>query len=206
MLPAKPSSGLVSILSSGVLRSGKSFRSIMNQATQGLPIDQKRIVERTLLRLNTNPDAVVTNIMSKQAINALSSAGMLKGKYQTNAGMAIGHVQKMHAAGATTMTPAQKKEQEHAEASKEARFKDIARERREAAEGHLSEEEIHTHEPAGKSVHDTSVGMKDWQAAKVGIGQVLEEKNRPQASVTHLPTDANNEPDEPLPLVEMNIG
>src|SRR3989344_690369 len=204
MLPAEPSSGLVSILSSGVLRSGKSFRSIMNQATRGLPIDQKRIVERTLLRLNTNPDAVVTNIMSKQAINALSSAGMLKGKYQTNAGMAIGHVQKMHAAGATTMTPAQKKEQEHAEASKEARFKDIARERREAAEGHLTEEEVHDHNQG--DIHSTSMGMKGWQGAKVGIGQVLEEKNHPQASVTHLPTDANNEPDEPLPLVEMNIG
>ncbi|OGW88368.1 MAG: hypothetical protein A3A73_03010 [Omnitrophica bacterium RIFCSPLOWO2_01_FULL_50_24] len=168
----------------------------MNQATQGLPIDQQRMVKRTLLKLNTNPEAVLTNVMSKQAVQALGNAGMLQGKFQANHGMAISHVQKVHAAGAVTVTSAQKKEQEHAEARAGARFEDIARQKREEAEGHLTEEEIHGPGHGHDDIHSTSIGMKGWQGAKVGIGQVMEEKNNHSAPPT------TKEP----PVVEMNIG
>lgn len=189
MLPVKPTKGLASILSSQTLHSGKSFRSIMRDATAGLPLDQRRLVKRTLFKLNSNPGAVVTNIMSKQAIKALGDAGVLRGKYQTNAGMAISHVQKMHEAGAPAATPAQKKEQEHAEARKAARLQRLARARREEAEGHLTEAEVHDHRPG--DINKSSLGMKEWRGAKVSISQKEE---------------AADELEEQLPVVEMNIG
>lgn len=143
------------------------------------------------MKMNANPEEIAISRITKQTLRAMGKAGLLKTKYQTNLGMAVSHMHQA-APSATSLTTAQSKEQERAEARREARMKTLARDDREKVEGHLTEAEVHQHRPG--DLHKSSLGMKEWQGAKVGIGQVMEEKK-----------EEKDESDNPLPVVEMMI-
>lgn len=153
MINKMPSLGFSSILSSKTVSSGKSLGSIikdlnkMNKTsadgtTKKMSFNKKNNIAKTIYKMNTNPNAVVTSKMSKSVIKALVDAGHVKPIYTSNLGSAIVKVRKAHLQEVTSgaddkkreLTPIEKRRDEISKKRQAGRLQELAREHRAEAE------------------------------------------------------------------------
>lgn len=171
MAPNQPARHFASILTDSAARSGKSLKSIIRtvkSANTDLDPYKQRYVAKTIKKLNDDPNAVVTNKMTKDVVLAVGKTGMLKQKYQNNPGAAIVHVQGMFKASNAGQNADKSKNMsadEKAKAQVVEKKKMWARAR-----------EAHQEEDVKKKGVIKSIGLGEWQSSKGSISQALKEE------------------------------
>lgn len=127
---------------------------------------------QTIYKLNTNPNAVVTNRMTRSVIQNLNEAGHLKRQFKNNIGSAITHVKKTHEE-ANERTPEDKRKDPHSyEEKKEARKAEVVKKRRMLSRARAARRE------AEEAQKVTKLGLEEWQDSNVSIGQAIKDKER----------------------------
>lgn len=173
MLYTRPAQHLSSILTSNTARSGKSLRGIIQSikaSNPDLDIYHQRYVTKTLKKLNDDPNAVVTNKMTKDVVRAMGKANILKSKYQADPTKAIVHVKRMF--GTTRVSNANPESWKNLpKEEREKKVKSFSNRMRERAREARSEENAKN----PKAIR--SLGLQDWQNAKGSISQVGKEKD-----------------------------
>lgn len=88
----QPSKALSNILNLNTRKSQLSLHTIIKGVQKANPdLEKGELIQtaKIIKKLNEDPKAVVTNAMSKMAINALAKAGNLKNEYKLHVGQAI---------------------------------------------------------------------------------------------------------------------
>jgi hypothetical protein len=225
--------GLGSILSSSTVTNKTSLNSIIKdvkKSASGMTDVQKRNISKTIHKMNTNPNAVVTNAMTKDVVSAMASSGHLKSRYGGNFGAAIAMVKKSHAATEdvdTTdpkkMSPGQRKEWKKKEKIRKAHLKQRAKEERVEAEGLPGQKDIDnpydgeghteglTKKEDSRAISEQSFEHKKRKGARTTIGAMISDKDKHAksedvdvlANPEDDPKDSWQDKDE---LVDMEIG
>ena len=180
----KPSKSFSSILNSRTLSNKSSLHGILRdvkKAGTGLTQDKQIRVAKIIKKLNDDPNAVVTNIMSKTAIQALGAAGHLQSKYQDNLGAAIVHVQKAkQEAFSTSATSGSVNDVAQGTISVKPMLSDSEKRRQEAKHKILMWAQARERQSEGdKNVKVVrSLGLNEWQKSAASISKSIKEKEQ----------------------------
>lgn len=167
-LYVRPSKGLSSALTGNTLSSGKSLHTIIKDVKKqgaGLSDTKKLMIAKTIRQMNDDPTKIQSRTLAKEAIKLMGEAGHIAEHRANNPLGTLQHIVNEY----KKANPSEEKQ----ERLKKVHIQETQRERQ--------EEEARTAKAAAPTA--TAAGPDDHKDARVGIGQVLEEKNRHQTSI-----------------------
>ncbi|PIR04432.1 MAG: hypothetical protein COV59_01125 [Candidatus Magasanikbacteria bacterium CG11_big_fil_rev_8_21_14_0_20_39_34] len=177
----KPSAPLSSIMSTNTIRAKKSLYSIVRDVKKTLPgenLTHKKMIAKTIYKLNNDPHAVVTNRMTKAAVKALGEAGHLKGKWHQNVGAAITHVKHMHEKTSSNTDTSHMSPEERLKNAKTWEEKKAAQKAESIQRRRLEARARQARQEAEDQEKGTKLGLKEWQESTTSIGEAVKQKER----------------------------